>query len=197
MATIYRNYDIAHVGDTFVGQSKDDESLLVSKNRTRVVTAIDQLWASLDRGVAPSWFSGSSAIDLDTVDLESDAVELASSDAGPESYASETDPPRKISYTLFVVSALLVAVPLSFLLGFLSVPIELDVLFSIGVCAVTAAFGTPYGILLSVISAGVYNLFVIPPIFAFTVPCCAEWADIIFNVTAAIGIPWILKRARG
>ncbi|MGY3535735.1 hypothetical protein [Bradyrhizobium sp. USDA 4452] len=118
MTTIYRNYDVSKVGDTFVGQSRDDESLMISRSQQRLMSAIDQMWDGLDRGSAPSWFSGSSAIDLD-------AVEIVDQKDAPEAIASETDPPPagewRVPYWLFGLAALSVSAPVAYAMDFLRI----------------------------------------------------------------------------
>src|SRR5436189_277931 len=119
----YRLYVVRRTGATFSAESadgerfkirstnrvrltraSDDECLLISTDRCRLNSAIDNLWDSLERGVEPAWFSGSSAIDLDTF--------------GPETAAFGTAPPvlksRTVSVPVFLLSAAMVSAPLSY-----------------------------------------------------------------------------------
>lgn len=186
MSTIYRNYIVAKVGDNFVAQSQEDDSFLLSKSQSRLMSAIDQLWAGLESGTSPPWFSGSSAIDLDAFDIE---------ESTPESTPSETDPPaRTIGYTTFGLSAILVAAPIAYLIHGLSIPVELDVFFTLAVCAVSVAFGREYALLLTALSAIVYNFCAVDPILWFTLPSWEEIAYILINVIAATAIPMIIKK---
>jgi K+-sensing histidine kinase KdpD len=185
MTTIYRNYLIARVGDKFVAQSEDDQCLMVSAQQDRLHIAIDDLWASLERGVEPAWFSGSSAIDLDTV--------------GPESVPSIIDPPAPavpkqytINYLMFGVTAVLVAGPLSFLME-CYFPKRVDTMLTVGVCAVAVAFGRNYALLLTAVSGIMYNFFVADPILGFSIPTLSEAVLWIFDAVAALGIPKLLK----
>jgi K+-sensing histidine kinase KdpD len=188
MTTIYRNYQIAKVGDLYVAKDTDDECLLVSSDQQRLNAAIDDLWKSLERGVEPAWFSGSSAINLDTF--------------GPESAPSDTDPPaprrqkRIVSYPMFCLTALLVSAPLSYFMETLAFHKRVDVMLAIGVCAVAVAFGRRFALMASVISALVFNFFVVEPLLAFTVPTWSEVAFLAMNVGASLGIPKLLNLRR-
>lgn len=187
MTTIYRNYMIARVGDKFVAQSRDDECILVSSQQRRVHNAIDDLWSSLERGVEPAWFSGSTSIDLDTF--------------GPESVPSSGDPPEvqpparayKVSYLAFALTAFAVAAPASYAMAVLAFPRQVDVMLSIGVCAVAVAFGKQYALIAAAIVALVYNLFAVEPLLTVTLPTASEFAFSAFNFLAAVGIPELLK----
>jgi K+-sensing histidine kinase KdpD len=176
---------IAKVGDKFVAQSQDDECLLVSVNQQRLNAAIDDLWLSLENGAEPAWFAGSSAIDLDTF--------------GPESVPSSADPPvptvRKqytISYLMFVVTAFLVAGPLSFIME-CYFPKRVDTMLTLGVCAVAVAFGRNYALLLTAIAGIMYNFFVVEPLLDFSIPTLSEAVLWCFDAVAAFGIPELLK----
>ena len=183
MTTIYRNYRIAKVGDLYVARSSDDGCVLFCSDQQRLNLAIDDLWASLEKGIEPAWFSGSSAIDLDTL--------------SPEATASETDPPPvrewRISYWLFGASALMVAAPISCLVHRMSLPVETDILFTLGVCAVSVAFGQTYALLMTALSALAYNFFAIEPCWAFNWPCAEEVGYVLVNMLAATVIPALIK----
>jgi K+-sensing histidine kinase KdpD len=185
MTTIYRNYMIARLGDKFVARSTDDECLLVSTSQQRLNSAIDDLWDSLERGREPAWFTGSSAIDLDTF--------------GPESVPSSADPPasavrkeKTVSYLTFVVTALLVAGPLSFIVE-CYFPKRVDTMLTLGVCAVAVAFGRNYALLLTAIAGIMYNFFVVEPLWDFSIPTLSEAVLWCFDAVAALGIPELLK----
>jgi hypothetical protein len=185
MTTIYRNYTIARLGDKFVARSTDDECLLVSSNQQRLNAAIDDLWESLERGREPAWFTGSSAIDLDTF--------------GPESVPSSGDPPasavRKqytISYLTFAVTALLVAGPLSFIME-CYFPKRVDTMLTVGVCAAAVAFGRNYALLLTAVAGIMYNFFSADPILGFSIPTLSEVVLWCFDAVASFGIPELLK----
>ncbi|WP_439357724.1 DUF4118 domain-containing protein [Bradyrhizobium sp. DASA03007] len=187
MATVYRNYVIARLGDKFVAQSRDDECILVSSTQQRLHTAIDDLWASLDRGVEPAWFSGSTSIDLDTF--------------GPESVSSSADPPaptarpetHKISYWLFGLTTLLVSASLSYLMETFAFPMRVDAMLTLGVCAV-AVYGRRYALIATAIAALVLNFFATEPFLEFSMPTASEIAFSAFNLLASIGIPELLKK---
>jgi K+-sensing histidine kinase KdpD len=187
MTTIYRNYLIARLGDRFVAQSRDDECILVSVKQERLRTAIDDLWASLDRGAEPAWFSGSNSIDLDTF--------------GPESVPSSSDPPApvqkrrklKVGYLTFGISAVAVSAPIALLLDILKYEKRVDVMLAVGVCASAIAFGRNYALLLSVLALIVNNLCCVEPILVPTIPTFSEWLFFAINIAAAIGIPELLK----
>ncbi|MGX9944818.1 DUF4118 domain-containing protein [Bradyrhizobium denitrificans] len=183
MTTIYRNYRISKLGDQFVAQSVDDDCLLISTSQRRLNAAIDDLWSSLERGAEPAWFTGSSAIDVDTF--------------GPESAASETDPPAAntwtISYPLFLASAVLVSAPLSYFMALKHIPARIDVILAIGVVAVSVAFGKRFALMASVISAFVFNFFAIEPLLSFSIPTFEETIFWVVNVAASWGIPELIK----
>lgn len=184
MTTIYRNYRIAKLGDQYVAQSGNDEVLLISKDRRRLTIAIDDLWTSLELGVEPNWFSGNSAIDLDTF--------------GPESAASETDPParrldRKISCPAFIFSALVVSAPLSYFMAIEKVPTRIDVMLTIGICAVAVAFGQKFALLACMISAVVFNFFAVEPLLEFQFPTIDEALFSLMNLAMTWGIPKLFK----
>lgn len=188
MATMYRNYEVAKLNDTYVGQSQDDESLLISRSHSRLMTAIDQMWKCLDRGDSPSWFSGSSAIDLDVVDLDETD--------GPESVPSETDPPKaewRVPYWLFGFAALGVSAPVAFAMDFLKIDARIDVMLTLGVCAVALAFGRDYALMCAVISGLIVNFFAVEPLLTFTVPTISEVCNIGINLAAAWVIPMLVK----
>jgi K+-sensing histidine kinase KdpD len=187
MTTIYRNYLIAHVGDKFVARSTDDECLLVASNQHRLNSAIDDLWDSLEKGYEPAWFTGSSAIDLDTF--------------GPEAAPSSADPPdhraRRVSWTInypvFALTALLVSAALSYVMEILNLATQVDVMLTMGVCAVAVAFGRKFAVIAAIISPVVFNFFAVEPFLAFTIPNMDDVAVISMNLLAAIGIPELLK----
>lgn len=188
MATVYRNYEVAKLNDTYVGQSEDDESLLISRSHARLVTAIDQMWDCLDRGGSPAWFSGSSAIDLDTVNLDASA--------GPESVASETDPPKpewNAPYWLFGFAALGVSAPIAFAMDFLRIDARIDVMLTLGICAVALAFGRSYALMCAGISGFIVNFFAVEPLLAFTWPSFSEVANLLIDFSAAWVIPKFIK----
>jgi K+-sensing histidine kinase KdpD len=186
MTTIYRNYVVARVGDKFVAKSQDDECLLVSSQQQRLHAAIDDLWDSLEKGTEPAWFSGSSAIDIDTF--------------GPESVPSSGDPPaerappgmHKISYLAFGVTAILVAGPLSFLME-CYFPKRVDTMLTVGVCAVAVAFGRNYALLVTAIAGIMYNFFVADPILGFSIPTASEAVFWFLDLVAATAMPELLK----
>lgn len=187
MATVYRNYEVAKLNDTYVGQSQDDESLLISRSHSRLMTAIDQMWGCLDRGSSPAWFSGSSAIDLDAVDLDA---------TGPEAVASETDPPKgewRVPYWLFGFAALGVSAPIAFAMDFLQVWQRIDVMLNLGICAVALAFGRNYALIGAALSGFIVNFFAVTPFFTFTTPTCSEIINIAINFAAAWMIPLLVK----
>jgi K+-sensing histidine kinase KdpD len=186
MTTIYRNYVVARVGDKFVAKSPDDECLLVSSQQQRLHAAIDDLWDSLEKGGEPAWFSGSSAIDLDTF--------------GPEAVPSSSDPPEstprpvlRISYVAFVATAVAVSAPVSYFMETMCWPMRVDVLLTLGVCAVAVAFGRRYALIAAGIAAVVFNFCAVEPLLAFTVPTTSEIVLMAFNLIAALGIPELLK----
>jgi K+-sensing histidine kinase KdpD len=186
MTTIYRNYMIARLGDKFVARSTDDECLLVSTSQQRLNSAIDDLWDSLERGREPAWFTGSSAIDLDTF--------------GPEAAPSSSDPPPnpteggwKISYTTFSLSAVAFSLPLSYLIQTTWWPNRVDCMMTVGVCAVAVAFGRRFALLAALIATLEFNLVAVPPILEFSIPTFSEFGLVVMNLVAAIGIPELLK----
>lgn len=187
MATVYRNYEVAKLNDTYVGQSQDDESLLISRSHSRLMTAIDQMWDCLDRGSSPAWFSGSSAIDLDAVDLDATC---------PEAVASETDPPKgewRVPYWLFGFAALGVSAPIAFLMDFLHVDTRIDVMLTLAICAVALAFGRNYALIVAGISGFIVNFFAVEPLLTFTLPTYSEIINIGINFVAAWAIPMLVK----
>lgn len=189
MTTIYRNYEVSKLNDTFVGQSQDDESLLVSRSYARLTAGIDQMWDCLDRGGAPAWFCGSRAIDLDVVTLDATG--------GPEAVPSETDPPKKewkVPYWLFGCAALGVSAPVAFAMDFLQIDARIDVMMTLGVCAVALAFGRNYALIAAALSGFVVNFFAVEPILAFSWPFNAsEIINIVINFAAALAIPKLVK----
>ncbi|MCW2078058.1 UNVERIFIED_ORG: K+-sensing histidine kinase KdpD [Bradyrhizobium japonicum] len=190
MTTIYRNYDVSKLGDTFVGQSRDDESLMISRSQQRLMSAIDQMWDGLDRGCAPSWFSGSSAIDLD-------AVEIVDEKDGPEAIPSETDPPPakewRVPYWAFGLAALGVSAPVAYAMDFLQIDARIDVMLTLGICAVALAFGRGYALMCAGISGFIVNFFAVEPFFTFDPPTWSEVANLAINFAAAWAIPMLLK----
>ena len=188
MATIYRNYEVYKLNDTFVGQSQDDESLLISRSYSRLMAAIDQMWDCLDRGGAPAWFSGSSAIDVDDVNLDATG--------GPEAVPSETDPPKKewrVPYWLFGFAALGISAPVAFAMDFLRIDARIDVMMTLGVCAVALAFGRNYAMIAAALSGFVVNFFAVEPLLTFTIPSWSEITNIGINFAAAWAIPMLVK----
>jgi hypothetical protein len=186
VTTIYRNYTIARVGEKFVARSTDDDCLLVSSSQQRLNTAIDDLWDGLERGAEPAWFCGSSAIDVDTF--------------GPQSAPSSSDPPSeaipkayKVSYWMFALTAVLVSAPASYLFEVYAFPRRVDVLLSLGVCAVAVAFGRRYALLMTAIAAVVFNFCAIEPLLDFSIPSCSEAAFCALNVAASYIIPALIK----
>lgn len=186
MTTIYRNYLIARVGDKFVAQSSDDECLLVSSTQQRLHTAIDDLWTSLEKGVEPAWFSGSTAIDLDTF-----GPDPAEASADPP-VAQEPAPVRQISPWLFALSAVAVSVPIALLLEFMEWEARADVIFMLGVCATTIAFGRRYALMLSAVALFVNNVFCVDPVLTFTIPTVSEDIFFVLNILAVYCIPVVI-----
>ncbi|GAA0005394.1 DUF4118 domain-containing protein [Bradyrhizobium elkanii] len=192
MTTIYRNYDVLKLGDAFIGQSKDDESLMISRSQARLMTAIDQMWDGLDRGAAPAWFSGSSAIDLDAVNIvdEKDA---------PESTPSETDPPVakewRVPYWMFGLAALAVSAPVAYAMDFLQIDARIDVMLTLAVCAISIAFGRGYALVIAGISGFIVNFFTVDPFFTFTWPTVSEILNAFLNFAAAWAMPLIVTAA--
>lgn len=188
MTTIYRNYEISMLDDTYVGQSQDDESLLISRSYSRLTGGIDQMWDCLKRGGSPTWFSGSSAIDLDEVHLDAAG--------GPEAVPSETDPPAgewRIPYWLFCFAALGVSAPIAFAMDFLQVEKRIDVMLTLGVCAAALAFGRNYAMIAAAISGFILNFFAVEPLLTFTTPTFSEIFNVAINFVAAWAIPKLVK----
>jgi hypothetical protein len=188
MATIYRNYEVAKLNDTFVGQSEDDDSLLISRSHARLMTAIDQMWDCLERGGSPTWFCGSSAIDIDTVDLDVTG--------GPEAVPSETDPPKEawfVPYWLFAFAALGVSAPVAFAMDFLKIDARIDVMLTLAICAVALAFGRSYAMVAAGMSGFVVNFFAVEPWYVFSMPTYSEVANVGINFAAAWVIPMLVK----
>lgn len=188
MTTIYRNYEVSKLNDTFVGQSEDDESLLISRSYSRLTTGIDQMWDCLARGGSPAWFSGSSAIDLDEVCLDATG--------GPEAVASETDPPAKewhVPYWLFGFAAVGVSAPIAFAMDFLGVDARVDVMMSLGVCAVALAFGRNYALVAAAVAALITNFFSVEPLLHLSWPTYSEVANAMVDLAAAWFIPKLVK----
>jgi hypothetical protein len=187
MTTIYRNYEVSKLNDTFVGQSEDDESLLISRSYARLTAAIDQMWDCLDRGGAPAWFCGSSAIDLDDVSLNTTG--------GPEAVPSETDPPKhwKVPYWLFGCAALGISAPVAFAMDFLQIDARIDVMMTLAVCAVALAFGRNYALIAAGLSGFIVNFFSTEPVFAFSIPAYSEIINVAINFGAAWLIPKLVK----
>jgi K+-sensing histidine kinase KdpD len=188
MTTIYRNYEVARLNDTFVGQSDDDDSLLISRSHARLMQAIDQMWDCLDRGGSPTWFSGSSAIDLDIVNLDAAG--------GPESVPSETDPPKMpwlVPHWLFGFAALGVSAPVAFAMDFLKIDARIDVMLTLAVCAVALAFGRSYALVAAGISGFIVNFFAVEPWYVFSMPTGSEVVNILINFAAAWVIPMLVK----
>ncbi|WP_187435956.1 DUF4118 domain-containing protein [Bradyrhizobium hipponense] len=182
MTTIYRNYSIARLGDKFVAKSSDDDCLLISTDQRRLHSAIDALWDSLEMGIEPNWFAGSTAIDLDSF--------------GPESAPSSSDPPtkvRKISCPLFLASAVAVSAPLSYFMEIEKAHARIDVLLTIGVCAVAVAFGKKFALMATFVATIVFNFFAVEPLLSFTVPTFDEAILFLMNLIASWGIPELLK----
>lgn len=185
MTTIYRNYDVAKVGNNYVAQSEEEDAVMVSRDFARIRLAIDLLWDGVARGAKPVWFSTNTVLDLDSVDIEA-----------TESVPSETDPPKqvkKISYTWFALSAFVVSIPLAGLLSLVKSSAETEILFTFAVCAVAVAFGRGYALLMCGLSALLYNVFIIEPSMTLTAPTAAELAYILLNILASIAIPMIMK----
>ncbi|WFU52354.1 DUF4118 domain-containing protein [Bradyrhizobium pachyrhizi] len=191
MTTIYRNYDVAKLGDTFVGQSRDDESLMISRSHARLMAAIDQMWAGLDRGVVPAWFSGSSAIDLDAISLD---------EVTPEATPSETDPPAtkqwRVPYWMFGLAAFGVSAPIAFAMDFLQIDARIDVMLALGVCAAALAWGRSYALIVAVIAAIIVNFFAVDPLLTFSWPKWSEFLNIAVDLGAAFAIP-LFARGEG
>jgi K+-sensing histidine kinase KdpD len=187
MTTIYRNYLIARVGDKYVAKSGDEDCILVSTTQRRLYEAIDDLWLSLEKGAEPAWFTGSSAIDLDTF--------------GPESVPSSSDPPAtrvrpgayRISYLTFALTAFCVAAPLSYIMEMMCFPKQVDVMLTVGVCAVAVAFGKRYALIAAAIATIVFNFIGVEPILSFSIPTAGELAFASMNILVAIGIPELLR----
>jgi K+-sensing histidine kinase KdpD len=188
--TVYRNYLIAKVGDVYVAQSEDDDCYMISKDERRLNDAIDEIWTALDLGREPSWFSGSSAIDLDHVAIE---AEVPSRHSVPVKPLLIGAPPSRISHKYFFMSAFLVASALAFI-GDVCVPAAADDLMTVGVCATAVLFGRPYALVMAVASAVAYNFFLIEPIYQLTIPSGSEIFYACVNVGAACGIPELIKR---
>jgi hypothetical protein len=186
MTTIYRNYQIAKVGDLYVAQAGDDECLLISSNQKRLNLAIDDLWSSLERGMEPAWFSGSTAIDLDSY--------------GPETNPSETDPPptteykdQWVSFMAFGATALLVSGSAAALMEISSFHERIDAIFTLTVCAVAIVLGSKYALLLSCLLALVFNFVEPPGLFQFSAPGFGEIVHVAIDVVASIAIPMIVN----
>ncbi|WP_316207350.1 DUF4118 domain-containing protein [Bradyrhizobium sp. SZCCHNR3118] len=149
--------------------------------------AIDQMWNSLEHGTAPRWFSGNSAIDLDSIRLDPER--------SPISSASETHPPVRdctASYWSFGLAAIAVAVPLAFLMDQCAIWTRIDVMLSLAVCAAAIGLGRGYALTLAFISGFVVNFFAMPPLMSFSIPTPSEIAYVLMNICAAVMIPKIV-----
>src|ERR1700730_18584012 len=151
-------------------------------NINRIYQAIDQLWITLERGKHPEWFVGTS-IDLDSV--------------AAECFPSETDPPLRSTNTIglirFISVVFITATPLAYLIHRLMIHSEPAVIFTLAVCAVAVCYGTGPALLLSLLSAAMYNLVVVPPEMQFTMPATCELFYIVINVVISIGLPVLMK----
>jgi K+-sensing histidine kinase KdpD len=70
---------------------------------------------------------------------------------------------------------------------------EPAVIFTLAVCAVAVGFGSGSALWLSVMSAMAYNLCVVPPEMAFTVPQVEEFLYLLVNVIISVGLPMIVR----
>jgi K+-sensing histidine kinase KdpD len=67
-------------------------------------------------------------------------------------------------------------------------------MLTFGVCAVAVAFGRHFALLLTVISAVLYNYFGAELLFEFEIPTLSEVGFWFFNLAASFGLPELLTR---
>jgi K+-sensing histidine kinase KdpD len=186
MTTTYRNYLIAKVGDVYVARG-DDEHYMISTDRLRLNTAIDEVWTALEHGREPAWFSGSAAIDLDHLAIEAEVVK-------PSVFMKATeDSPKKVGYVTFFATAVFVAAPLSMICNE-CLPKRVDTMLTLGVCAVAVTLGRNFALIATVIAALSYDFFVGEPLYSFSWPTWSEIGFWTFNLVASFGLPELLKR---
>jgi hypothetical protein len=183
----YRGYSISSNGANYVARSVDGEELaLVSRDVERLTTAIDQMWDGLEDGALPGWLKEPTTIDLDDPSIAHHFGEAKVLPA-PQSHVKS----KHVS-PIILMAALAVAAPLAVFINWELKEVEPEIVFTLAVCAV-AMFGRLHAIVLSLLSAAVFNFVAVPPIGAFTSPTREEIIYVLINVLAAIGIPMLLE----
>jgi Domain of unknown function (DUF4118) len=168
----YRNYTISRMGSKFVAKSNDGyEVALGSIDVRRLIFAIDELWDGLDKEETPEWFKPFQiqALDLDKPEVARYLPAIA------EPAQANASLVRRIACALLVL--------------FVVVPVVALALYTIDM-----TFGVVPALAASVLSAVIYNLWILPPLWKFSVPTAGEIVYLMIKVVASISIPFALRK---
>jgi hypothetical protein len=191
----YRAYQIANENGLYIGRSMDEETFaLGSTSVLRVMRAIDTLWHGLETNRSPAWLTQDAYINLDHPSLDEQFQTAGTAEQSGqftfETSPSEVDPPKWRSL-LFVLAAIAVAAPLSFFMHQVLVTSEPAIILTLAVTAVALTYGTNPAVLLTLFSMLFYNLCIVPPALAFSVPTSHEIVYAAINVGISVAIPWL------
>lgn len=179
---------ISSNGGNFVARCNDDEGIaLVSCDVERITEAIDQLWDGLEGGNMPPWFRDP------TIDLDDPAYGRHFTDAAKEPAPITQQPRNQITgQVMFSLAVVAIAAPIAMFMRCQLAECEPDIVFTLAVCA-AAMVGTLPALLLTGLSAVVYNFTVVPPVGTFTSPTGEEIVYVLINLLASITIPMFLE----
>jgi K+-sensing histidine kinase KdpD len=186
----YRSYVIDAEDGWYIAKSLDGGlEEICSRDLHRLMRAIDALWASLETGKIPQWFSDEALINLDQPVRAFRLPKLLKS---AESVPSEVDPPRSIATIfLMIVAAVGIAMPVAIGLHQLVSTSEPAIIFTLAVIAIALSYGTVPAVLASIASMIVYNFSFVLPSMHFPVPGAEEIAYTAINIAISILSPWI------
>ncbi|MDB5610692.1 MAG: hypothetical protein JWP25_7592 [Bradyrhizobium sp.] len=187
----YRSYIIEAEDGWYIAKSLDGEpEEICSRHLLRLMRAIDELWASLETGKIPQWFSHEALINLDQPVRS--AFRLPKLRKSAESVPSEVDPPRSMATIfLMIVAAVGIAMPIAIGLHQLVSTSEPAIIFTLAVMAIALTYGTVPAVLASIVSMIVYNFSFVLPMMHLPVPGAEELSYTAINIAISILLPWI------
>jgi hypothetical protein len=193
----YRSYVIDAEDGWYIAKSLDGEpEEICSRDLHRLMRAIDALWASLETGKIPQWFSDEALINLDQpigdhLNLRS-AFRLPKLRKSAESVPSEVDPPRSIATIfLMIVAAVGIAMPVAIGLHQIVSTSEPAIIFTLAVMAIALSYGTVPAVLATIASMIVYNFSFVLPSMHFPVPGAEELSYTAINIFISFLLPWV------
>jgi hypothetical protein len=194
----YRSYMIASEDGWFIAKSIDGEpGEIGSRHLLQLMRAIDALWAALDTGAVPQWFSTEEMIILDQPVRDHLKLRAAFKifpvrpAAAFETTPSEVDPPASKMRVLFtILAAVGIATPLAIGMHQLIESSEPAIIFTLAVMAIALRYGSWAGIAVSLIAMALYNLVILPPVTSFTIPGAEELLYTLINTCISFALPW-------